>query len=331
MAEAYLAGMEKAGATQAQMDMSFQRLLGGMGPSWAGSAAVAIPEDATNKAALARANVDRIRAVAASGNVRELVNLAVSFIYAFSKAVVADMAAKTIELDTFYAEAKTRVGKLDAGVTDLTTTIAANIESQKGKADKDKWVSVVNDNSTVSGAQGTSRTKSNLPEGSDTSTRTVGSLGEYAQLSENEKLVMFGPEASKEKGLKDEHLTWSEGRKVWFINEADKFVQQCRDASVPLGGGVSGTTGRIMETSLVFNTGVSAVNMRAAAIGYLLPIRAHTLIEVMKGAEPFGGGTVPSPPSYAIYANIAPWGDLSSLHPNPAFTKLVQQTQKKAV
>lgn len=321
MAEAYVTAMEAAGAAQAEMDMSFQKLLGGFGPTWAGSCAVPIPDTAPNKAKLAKDNVARIRAVAASGNVREMVNLAVSFLYAFSPTVTADLEAGRVEMATFATEAKTKVGTLDTGVTDFTASITKQI------AEKSKWVSVVADDPAVSSAQGSSRTKGTNAD--DKSQRKVESLGAYAQLSENEKLVMFGDAGTTEKTLKEQHLTWSEGRKVWFINEGDKFVQQCRDASVPLGGGVSGTTGRIMECSRVFNTGAAPVDMRAAAIGYLLPIRAHTLIEVMKGAEPFGAGAVPSPPSFAIYANIEPFGAMTSLHPSPAFTKLVEQTQKK--
>jgi hypothetical protein len=323
MADAYLAAMKKASATQAQMDQSFVAILGGSGPTWAGSAAVADPA-ATDKAALAEANVARIRAVAASGNLREMVNLGVSFMYQFGNAALTDLAAKTVDIETFYTEAEARRGELTTGNTDFVAHLEKQITERKADT---RWLGVVEDNKTVSDGQNSSRTKANTPD--DQSQRTVGSLGEYAALSENEKLVMFGESAAKEKSVKDRHLTWSEGRKVWFINEADGFVQKCRDASVPMGGGISGTTSRIMTLSNAFQTGESAVNMRAAAIGYLLPIRAHTLIEVMKGAEPYGAGAVASPPSFAIYANIAPFGDLSALHPNATFTKLVQQTQKK--
>ncbi len=323
--EAYVAAMKKAGATQAQMDTSFQKILGGSGKTWAGSAAVPIPEDATNKGELAAANVERIRSVASSGNLRELVNLAVSFIYQFSEAAIPDLQNKAVEMETFYTGAKEAVGKLTPGVDDFTQTIQKQIDEKK------TWLKVVNDDPTVSSQQGSSRIRPDRKKGSteDISHRPVSSLGEYAQLSENEKLVMFGEAASKEKSLKEQHLTWSEGRRSWYINEADTFVQQCRDASIPLGAGVSGTTGRIMETSRVFNTGVSAVDMRAAAIGYLLPIRAHTLIEILMGAAPYGAGSVPSPPSFAIYANIEPLGDLSGMYPNETFGKLVAQTQKK--
>jgi hypothetical protein len=245
--------------------------------------------------------------------------------YQFGSAALADLAAKRVDVETFYAEAEAARGELTAGNADFVAHLERQIAARK---EDTRWLGVVEDNATVSQGQNSSRTKANT--GDESSKRTVGSLGEYAALSENEKLVMFGEAASKEKALKDKHLTWSEGRKVWFINEGDAFVQKCREASVPLGGGISGTTSRIMTLSNVFQTGESAVNMRAAAIGYLLPIRAHTLIEVMKGAEPYGAGAVPSPPSFAIYDNIAPFGDLSALHPNPTFTKLVTQTRTKA-
>ncbi len=335
--DAYLKAMEDASASQAQMDTSFQAILGGAGPTWAGSAAVPIPADAPNKAELAAQNVARIRTVAASGNVREMVNLAVSFIYQSGETAINDIANEAVEMETFYTEAKAKVGALDAGVTDFTTTVDTNIKAYQAKAAEAEkrgeeapkaWAGVVTDNATVSAGQGSSRTKSPLDQKSTISQRKVGSLGEYAQLSENEKLLMFGEAAAKEQSLKTEHLTWSEGRKVWFINEADAFVQKCRAASVPLGGGISGTTGRIMETARIFNTGSSPVDVRAAAIGYLLPIRAHTLIEVMKGAEPFGGGAV-GEPSFAIYRDIQPFGDLRALHPNATFTQLVEQTHKK--
>jgi len=315
--EAYLTALQQAGANQAELDTAFQDLLGGMGKSWAGSAAVPIPKDATDKAKLAKENVDRIKSVAASGNLREMVNLGVSFMYKFGD--VNKVQTRAIDMDKFYQEARAKVGALKPGVTDFTATLARRIS-------EGSWVTPVDDNTTVSGEQNSSRIKN--PDSNTQSKRKIKSLGDYAQLSENEKLVMFGTDAPKEKNFKEQLLTWSEGRKVWYINEGDKFVQECREASVPLGGGVSGTTMRIMELSKVFNTGTPPVNMRAAAIGYLLPIRAHTLIEVMKGAQPFGAGDVPSPPSFTLYADIQPWGDLSRLG-NATMKKLITQSKKK--
>ena len=106
-------------------------------------------------------------------------------------------------------------------------------------------------------------------------------------------------------------LKWSEGDKMWFINEKDKWVQAVRSVGLPLGGGPSGTTTAIMNTNELISGG-SAVDARLAAIGYLLPIHAHTLVEIMAAASAFGA---PFTAGRQMYKSILPFsdGDLRNL------------------
>jgi hypothetical protein len=101
----------------------------------------------------------------------------------------------------------------------------------------------------------------------------------------------------------DDVLTWAEGDKSWFINEADTWVQAIRALGLPLAAGPSGTTTAIMNTNELI-AGTTAENARLCAIGYLLPIHAHTLVEVMTAASAFGASFTAG---RQMYTNIAPF------------------------
>ena len=118
-------------------------------------------------------------------------------------------------------------------------------------------------------------------------------------------------------GLADpaQKLKWEEGARKWRINENDEWVQSIRELSLPIKAGPSGTTDRILQTRALL--GVSTpVDARAACIGYLLPINAHSLVEILAAASQFGCAYAPGP---SMYQSIDPFGSLAAYSPDPAF------------
>ena len=57
---------------------------------------------------------------------------------------------------------------------------------------------------------------------------------------------------------------------------------------MPLAGGVSGTTNRMMQNHALLKPGTEKVDMRLAAIGLLIPIKAHSFHEIMVSARANG-------------------------------------------
>lgn len=84
-----------------------------------------------------------------------------------------------------------------------------------------------------------------------------------------------------------QHLQWGEGAKVWMLNELDSWVAAQRALSLPLAGGKSGTTARMMQSFRLLNVGPPD-DVRLAAIGALLPLRHHSLVEILYGAKAYG-------------------------------------------
>jgi hypothetical protein len=105
-------------------------------------------------------------------------------------------------------------------------------------------------------------------------------------------------------------LKWSEGAKMWVINEKDKWVQAMRQLSLPLAAGPSGTTNVLMNANAMLGA-VTAVDARVACIGYLLPINAHSLVEICAAAAAYG---VPFTAGQKIYRDLAGFapGELQS-------------------
>lgn len=91
----------------------------------------------------------------------------------------------------------------------------------------------------------------------------------------------------RDKTKGDDRVAWEEGARIWALNEIDSWVFIQRQLSLPLAGGASSTTARIMQAFQFL--GIEANDdVRLAAIGALLPPRHHSLVEVMFGAAPFG-------------------------------------------
>lgn len=99
-------------------------------------------------------------------------------------------------------------------------------------------------------------------------------------------------------------LTWSEGMKSHIMNEYDPWVQLMREISVPLRAGPSGHTNVFMNGNQMLGVGAPADDMRLACLGYLLPINAHSMIEVLQAARPYGAS--PYPEDRTMYTAVAP-------------------------
>jgi len=149
--------------------------------------------------------------------------------------------------------------------------------------------------------------RARIDGGSKPSERTIGSLdGTNAELSDREKAIQQAAIGPLEEGesLGAENLQWAEGADKWMADETSKFVELLQSTQVPFGAGPSGTTARLMSTAQQLGYG-DAVNMRLACMGYLLPIRAHSLVEIMVSAAAYGA---PAPQAgLMMYTEIAPY------------------------
>lgn len=112
----------------------------------------------------------------------------------------------------------------------------------------------------------------------------------------------------------DDLLPWWEGAKAWDINEESAWVQQARNLNMPLAGGVSGTTNRMMQNHALLKPGTEKVDMRLAAIGLLIPIKAHSFHEIMVSARANGLAY-----NDGEYAPLKPFesSDLAAIGPVP--------------
>lgn len=97
----------------------------------------------------------------------------------------------------------------------------------------------------------------------------------------------------------------NEGARVWALNERDKWVHAMREMSLPLLAGVSGTTARMMQAFKKLGLNGNPSHSRLACVGYLLPNRHHSLVEIMTGAAENGGPAFAAHPRF--YRQIAPF------------------------
>jgi hypothetical protein len=97
-------------------------------------------------------------------------------------------------------------------------------------------------------------------------------------------------------------LQWNEGVKAWLIQEQAEWSKLHRGLGVPIAAGPSGHTNSFMQIAEYLNVN-KPNDVRLAVIGHLLPIRAHTLVEILDAAKPYG-------PTYTrgrmMYRNLAP-------------------------
>ena len=105
--------------------------------------------------------------------------------------------------------------------------------------------------------------------------------------------------------VQDAQLNWGEGIRRFILSEEHPWVRAMRANSIPTGAGPSGSTQGVMQARRLLQ--VSTPEMaRAAAIGYILPINAHSLIEILIGAEAEDGPS-PVPRHFGVYLHITPF------------------------
>ena len=293
LVDAYMLRLREAGAKSDELDGLFGRILGESRPSFAGAVGL---DNSTVRAA-------------AGGNLREQMTLSINFLYKFGADWVT---RKGQDLDSFVTDAQALVSTAERP----TSTLRQALDRLHLPSSDSDWL--FPDDATITEQQNASRVRN--PQNDSTTGMTAGDLGR-AQLSDREIEHM----RLKKSDLQSQKLTWGEGRRVWLINEATDFVQDLREASVPLGGGVSGTTGRIMSGASALGVG-DTVGVRAAAIGYLIPIRAHTLWEIVQAAAAYGLAAPAS--DFSFYMSIEPF-NTRGVYANPDFWKLVATTHRK--
>ncbi len=155
-----------------------------------------------------------------------------------------------------------------------------------------------------------SATRGGGPEEERRSERTGADVG----LTEDEAALQ---QIDKDEG----RLKWAEGARVWKINENHEWVQTIRELSLPIKAGPSGTTDRLMQMRAILGVR-QPVDMRAACLAYLLPINAHSMVEIMEAASSYG---LPFERGPAMYRSVQPFGSLEEHSPDPDFWNAVTQ------
>ena len=85
------------------------------------------------------------------------------------------------------------------------------------------------------------------------------------------------------------YVPWAEGGRVYTVNESDAWVEGARAKGWPLVTGLSSVAAQYQLYSRLCGA-EDVVGCRAACLGYLLPIRAHSCFEVLEALAMDGGG-----------------------------------------
>lgn len=255
--------------------------------------------------------VDDIKAVISSGNIRERMTMVDMFTRNVLSPDIAGASQK--EAAKWAKDAGLHYKKVNQAISkynERNSTADPNARAAS-KA-------LLPEKGEVAQHQGTARIE-NRDRADQLSQRQVGANrkvdgGGPGLSSREEKLAVRKVEkpapVSVESGMAQlpevqEFLAWAEGARTWYINEKNTWVEAQRKVSLPLKAGPSGTTQRLMNTAQILQVGPS-VRARLACIGYLLPIRAHSLVEVMTGAADFG---LPFRQGQLMYTQIAPYSN----------------------
>ncbi len=270
----------------------------------------------------AGADAAKLKAIPQPANVREQM----TFVYNFaSNILTADLLnTKKDQLDGWIAKAKLDAVKIDERVKFIEQQAQlrkANGQARPGTDGKVGWDAVgmvpqpagggivggsggadaktarpVADQWSARSNRKDTEQKAGAAPSGDISTRTAGQVASTgAGLSKREEKFMGI-------GAPTDALKWSEGAKMWIINERDKWVKAMRALSLPLAAGPSGTTGVLMNAAAMLG-GAAPVDVRMACVGYLLPIKAHSLVEILGAAAAFG---VPFTADKQMYRNLPP-------------------------
>lgn len=290
-----------------------------------------LPKLGTNDASVAGAvgtEIEPLVEVLVGGNLREQMTILFNFMRFFSESMLKMTEAQRT---TVIAEArlgadalKKRMDEISAEAKSIDPTAPADASGQTGAQQLAAPTGLVRNATTGEFAVGgtarmpsladvdnkliSGQDRARIDGGNKPSSRTIGSLeGTGAELSDREKAIQgAGRSVPEGQELEDQNLQWAEGADKWMADQTSQFVQMLEATQVPFGAGPSGTTARLMSTAQELGYG-DANGMRLACIGYLLPIRAHSLVEIMVSAAAYG---CPAPlPGLMMYTQIAPYDD----------------------
>jgi len=110
--------------------------------------------------------------------------------------------------------------------------------------------------------------------------RLEGRQAEFEQLVQGGMSPEQALQQMIESGLGNAQLPWNEGA-LTFKTKVDALVQQ-QAPNMPQMAGTSGTTARMMEVGAI--CGIPQAEMLKAMLAMLLPIRAHSFQEVVRGS-----------------------------------------------
>jgi len=244
----------------------------------------------------------KVGEVLASGNLRERMTVLFNFMRLFDETM---RSKSSKDRDELMKRADLNKSKVDAALKKMTLDAEGKVAPP---ADGKRPPSFINPATSVTGAMGGQdkarvETKDIAP-----SEQTAGSLAgsgptvpahdgkaekDYkgaAALSANE--IEFQQQAGAQgkdgsEDPKDLLVQWEEGDKKWAADASSEFVQKLDEVKLPFGAGPSGTTSRLFQTAEYLNVN-QPDNVRLACIGYLLPIHAHSLVEIMQAASGHG-------------------------------------------
>ena len=206
--------------------------------------------------------------VFAAGNLRERLTIIFNFMRPFSNAL--------IQADIAEREAFIKEMSLNGDM------IRTRLEGMK----KDPKMNLVGDpNQKASKMQGESR----VDGGDKSSKRKPSQLPKGAELSKRE-IAFQGLETKPDGSINEavqQTLKWKEGADKWQAKESADYVKKLKGLQQPFGAGPSGTTDRIMSMAQLLGYS-DPIGARLACMGYLLPIRAHSLHEILTAATVYG-------------------------------------------
>ena len=137
----------------------------------------------------------------------------------------------------------------------------------------------------------------------DTMTGLTASDLRLTPLSDAEKAYQKTLSPEYDKGF-NVPLKFTEGARYFLLNEEAEWTKRMRELSLPLKAGPSGHTKVFFEANRLLGTGCEPYDVRLAAIGHLLPIRAHSLIEILTVAASQG---CPFTADRSMYQTLKPY------------------------
>ncbi|WP_198120265.1 eCIS core domain-containing protein [Massilia rhizosphaerae] len=224
-----------------------------------------------------RGLVGPITAVIDSGNLRERLNLVDQFMRILGADFAAAHGDKYAEFRAIAEEAKLDLEALD----ERNKTLADKHPTERSLADHAPKDSALVERDTI-------RVITSDPRPfSDMCARDMRTAPLSERESQHQKI-----------GKPKDKLKFTEGAKQFAINEAHGWVEQMRTLSLPLKAGPSGHTQVFMEANRFLGAAVSPFDIRLASIGHLLPINAHSLVEILDVAQHHGCPYEPGPLMY---------------------------------